>query len=64
MGPDPGIIGWIRTLDPGPDNIGPDFDSGSGPESAFTDPAPCAAVTHSSFLTFCRKLGLFTCLTQ
>ena len=44
------IIGWIRTLDPDP---GPDFDSGSGLESAFTDPSPGTALKHGLF-------GLFT----
>ncbi len=33
------IIGRIRTLDPDPGHLGPDFDSGSGLESAFTDPS-------------------------
>jgi hypothetical protein len=34
------IIGRIRTLDPDPGHFGRDFDSGSGLESAFTDPSP------------------------
>ncbi len=41
------ILGRIRTLDPVPGHFGPDFDSGSGPESTFTDPGLCAAFTHS-----------------
>ena len=35
--PDPAILGRIRTRDPDPDHFGPDFDSGSGCGSAFTD---------------------------
>ena len=35
--PDPAIFGRIRTRDPDPDHFGPDFDSGSGCGSAFTD---------------------------
>jgi hypothetical protein len=38
---------------PDPGHFGPDFDSGSGLESAFTDPSPGAALTHGLF-------GLFT----
>ncbi len=36
--PDPSILGWVQTRDPDPDHFGPDFDSGSGYGSAFTDP--------------------------
>ena len=36
--PDPAILGRVRTRDPDPGHIGPDFDSGSGHGSAFTDP--------------------------
>ena len=36
--PDPAILGRVRTRDPDPDHFGPDFDSGSGYGSAFTDP--------------------------
>ena len=36
--PYPAIFGRIRTRDPDPDHFGPDFDSGSGCGSAFTDP--------------------------
>jgi hypothetical protein len=46
------IIGRIRTLDPDLGHFGPDFDSGSGLESAFTG----AALKHGLFRTFC---GLF-----
>jgi hypothetical protein len=46
------IIGRIRTPDPDPGRFGPDFDSGSGLESAFTDPSPGAALTHGLFGTF------------
>jgi len=35
---DPAILGRVRTRDPDPDHFGPDFDSGSGYGSAFTDP--------------------------
>ena len=35
---DPAILGRVRTRDPGPGHFGPDFDSGSGHGSAFTDP--------------------------
>jgi hypothetical protein len=40
--------------DPDPGHFGPDFDSGSGLESAFTDPSPCAALTHGLFTNFLR----------
>ena len=46
------IIGRIRTPDPDPGHFGPDFDSGSGLESASTDPSPCVALTHSRLRTF------------
>ena len=36
--PDLAIVGGVRTRDPDPDHFGPDFDSGSGYGSAFTDP--------------------------
>ena len=36
--PDPAILGRVRTRDPDPGHFGPDFDSGSGHGSAFTDP--------------------------
>jgi hypothetical protein len=45
------IIGRIRTPDPDPGHFGPDFDSGSGLESGFADPSPCAALTHSRLWT-------------
>ncbi len=32
------ILGRVRTRDPDPGHFGPDFDSGSGHGSAFTDP--------------------------
>ena len=35
--PDPAILGRVRTRDPDLDHFGPDFDSGSGYGSAFTD---------------------------
>ncbi len=35
--PDPAILGRIRTRVPDPGHFGPDFDSGSGHGSAFTD---------------------------
>jgi hypothetical protein len=31
---------WTQTQEPGPGHFGLDFDSGSGPESASTDPFP------------------------
>ncbi len=40
------IIGRIRTRNPDPGHFGPDFDSGSGLGSAFTDPGPGAALKH------------------
>ena len=43
--PDPTILGRIRTRDPNPDHFGPDFDSGSGYGSAFTDPQSELALT-------------------
>ncbi len=52
------IIGWIRTRDPDPGHFGPDFDSGSGLESAFMDPSPGAALKHGLFWTFCGLFGL------
>ncbi len=39
------IISRIQTPDPELGHLGPDFDSGSGLESAFTDPSPGAALT-------------------
>jgi hypothetical protein len=54
--------------DPDPGHFGPDFNSGSGLESAFADPSPCAALTHSRlrtlfcgffFLTFYRLFRTF-----
>jgi len=36
--PDLAILGRVRTQDPDPGHFGPDFDSGSGHGSAFTDP--------------------------
>jgi hypothetical protein len=53
------IIGRIQTLDPDPGHFGPDFDSGSGLESAFTDPSPGAALKHGLFRTFCGILRTF-----
>jgi hypothetical protein len=47
------IIGRIRTWDLDPGHFGLDFDSGSGLESAFTDPSPGTALKHGLF-------GLFT----
>ncbi len=32
------LLGRVRTRDPDPGHFGPDFDSGSGHGSAFTDP--------------------------
>jgi hypothetical protein len=57
MGLDPAIIGRVRTRDPDPGHFGPDFDSGSGHGSAFTDPGPGACLKARTFWTFC---GLFT----
>ncbi len=53
------IIGRIRTRDPDLGHFGPDFDSGSGLESAFTDPSPGAALKHGLFRTFCGLLRTF-----
>ncbi len=57
MSPDLAIIGRVRTRDPDMGHFGPDFDSGSGHESAFTDPGPGACLKARTFWTFC---GLFT----
>jgi hypothetical protein len=43
------IIGRIWTPDPDSGHFSPDFDSGSGLESAFTDPSPGVALTHGLF---------------
>jgi hypothetical protein len=56
------IIGWIRTRDPDPGHFGPDFDSGSGHGSAFTDPGLGARLKARTFLdsfrTFTDFFGL------
>jgi hypothetical protein len=55
------IIGRIRTRDPDPGHFGPDFDSGSGLGSAFTDPGPGARLKARTFWTFYGLFyGLFT----
>jgi hypothetical protein len=41
------IIGQIPTPDLDLGHFGPDFDSGSGLETASTDPNPCVALTHN-----------------
>jgi hypothetical protein len=51
------IDGRIRTRDPDPGHFGPNFDSGSGHGSAFTDPGPGARLKARTFWTF---YGLFT----
>jgi hypothetical protein len=51
------IIGRIRTRDLDLGHFGPDFDSGSGLGSAFTDPGPGACLKAWTFWTFYR---LFT----
>ncbi len=56
MIPDPAIIGRVRTRDPDPGHVGPDFDSGSGHGSTFTDPGPSACLRAQTFWTIC---GLF-----
>jgi hypothetical protein len=56
MSPDPAIIGRVQTRDPDPGHFGPDFDSGSGHESAFTDPDPGACLRARTFWTFCGLL--------
>jgi hypothetical protein len=53
------IIGRIRTLDRDPGHFGPDFDSGSGLEYAFTDPGPGAALKHGLFGLFTDFLRIF-----
>jgi hypothetical protein len=55
------IISRIRTPDPDPGQFGPDFDSGTGLESAFTDLSGCGlnARTYRTFLrTFYGSSGL------
>jgi hypothetical protein len=54
------ILGWIQTPDPGLGHFGPDFDTGSGPESAFTDSVPCAALTHSRTLVSVKNSDFLT----
>jgi hypothetical protein len=54
--PDPGHYWPDPDAGPGSGPPGPDFDSGSGLKSAFTDPSPCAALTHSRLIDF---FGLF-----
>jgi hypothetical protein len=46
------IIGRIWTRDPDSGHIGPDFDSGSGLRSAFTDLGPGARLKTQTFWTF------------
>ncbi len=53
------IIGRIRTRDLDPGHFGPDFDSGSGLVSAFTDPGPGARLKARTFWTFWTFYGLF-----
>ncbi len=53
------IIGRIRTPDSDLGHFGPDFDSGSGLESAFTDPGPGAALTQGLFRLFADFLRTF-----
>jgi hypothetical protein len=55
-GPDPGNSGRIQTPDLGLGHFGQDFDSGSGPESAFMDPGPRAAFTHGRSLVSVENL--------
>jgi hypothetical protein len=54
------IIGRIRTRDPDPGHFGPDFDSGSGHGSAFTDPGPGARPKARTFCTFADFLRTFS----
>ncbi len=53
------IIGWIGTPDPDPGHFGPDFDSGFGLKSAFTDPGPGAALKHGLLGLFAGFLRTF-----
>ena len=58
--PDPAILGRIRTRDPDPDHFGPDFDSGSGCGSAFTDQQSGSPQKHGLVLLILHFLnGLF-----
>jgi hypothetical protein len=60
MSPDPAIIGRVRTRDPDLGHFSPDFDSGSGHGSVFTDPGPGARLKARTFLDFLRTFyGLF-----
>ncbi len=54
--PDPAILGRIRTRDPDPDHFGPDFDSGSGCGSAFTDLQSGSPQKHGLVLLITPKL--------
>jgi hypothetical protein len=58
--PDPAILGRVRTRDPDPGHFGPDFDSGSGHGSAFTDPGPGARLKARTFWTICGLSLTFT----
>jgi hypothetical protein len=44
------ILGRERTRDPDPGHVGPDFDSGSGHRSAFTDPGSGCLPESTTFL--------------
>ncbi len=58
--PDPAILGRIRTQDTDPDHFGPDFDSGSGCGSAFTDLQSGSPQKHGLILLVLHFLiGLF-----
>jgi len=59
MSPDPAIIGRVRTRDPDPGHFGPDFDSGYGHGSAFTDPGPGACLRARTFADFHGLLRTF-----
>ncbi len=58
--PDPAILGWVRTRDPDPGHFGPDFDSGSGHGSAFTDPRSGCLPQEHGRVDFRTDFGLLT----
>jgi hypothetical protein len=56
--PDPAILGRVRTRDPDPGHFGPDFASGSGHGSAFTDPQSGACLRSTDEGDFRTDFGL------
>jgi hypothetical protein len=59
MSPDPAVISRVRTQDLDPGHFGPEFYSGSGHGSAFTDPGLGARLKARTFLDFLRTFTDF-----